>query len=362
MPRWLPARRPDHLYYGAPRDEARTRYRLLWAGAALVVVVLAGTAGYWLIGQGRWPIEDCAYIVFITITTVGYGEILPLGQSPHGRLFTMGLLAAGMGVSLYFLSSLTAFIVEGDLREAIWRRRMQSRLAKLKGHFIVCGTGRTGRCVVEELVRAGRDVVVIDADEEALDRLVGHFGDRVLAIRGDSTEEAVLYEAGVEQAAGLVAALALDRENLFICLTARGMNPSLRIVSRGVEDRAEAKLKQAGADVVICPTTIGGRRMAHDLLRPNVVGFLDLVGLDEQRKLTLEEVAIGAHSPLVGLKLVNSRIREVSNALVLGVVEAAGRRPSYNPPVDFEFAAGMTLIVLGESDAIERLTRYVQGS
>jgi voltage-gated potassium channel len=298
-------------------------------------------------------------MVLITVTTVGYGEVLPISEVPEGRLFTMALLVSGMGVSFYFLSSLTAFIIEGDLREALWRRKMHKRLNKLQGHFIVCGAGRTGDYVIDDLVRAGHQIVVVEKEGEALDRLTQRYGDAILTIRGDATEDRVLKDAGVDRAAGLVSALQSDQDNLFVSLSARELNDKLRIVARANAERAGRKLRQAGADVVVSPTHIGGRRMAHELLRPGVVGFLDFMAAEVERNLDIEEIKIVEESPLVGKKLMQSRIREVSNALVLAVID--GKRHNWNPSPSFVFEAGMSVIVLGEVEQIERLTRYIRG-
>ena len=359
---WLGRPSIKSLYYGAAvRERSTVRNRLLGAGLALLLVFGLGTCGYWLLGRGVWSVEDCAYMVLITITSVGYEEVLPVSLVQWGRPFTMLLIVTGMGVSVYFLSSLTAFIIEGDLREALWRRRMSKRLSNLSGHYIVAGAGQTGRHVAAELVRAEREVVVIEQAREQLDRLVIRYQDRVVGILGDATDDIVLREAGIERAAGIVSALEHDQDNLYVALSARQLNPALRIVARGNDERAAQKLRQAGADAVVSPATIGGKRMAHELLRPSVVGFLELIGPEasKARNLCIEEVVLPKGSPLQGRQLAKSNIRKVSNALVLAVFGPGDGDHTYNPPRDFVFQAGMTLIVLGERDEVERLHRYV---
>lgn len=350
--------RAGRFHYVQERDEGAVRRRLVFAGASVLSVVLLGTLGFHFVGRGAWPWRDCAYMVLITITTVGYAEVVPLDRVAYGREMAMLVMLGGMSVSFYFLSSLTAFIIEGDLREALWRRKMHKRLAKLKGHFVVCGAGRTGATVIEELLREGREVVVIERREEALSHVSRLHGERLIAIAGDATDDGVLEEAGVARAGGLVTTMELDQDNLFVALSARELNPALRIVSRATE-RATDKLLKAGANVVINPTHIGGRRMAHELVRPNVVGFLDFMARDLERSLNIEEIAIPLGSPLAGRKLSESTIREESNALVLAVVHQGVQ--TYNPPPSFALEAGMTLIVLGEREPIERLTRFVRG-
>jgi voltage-gated potassium channel len=347
-------------YAGQQADESTVRSRLAFAGLSLVVVCLIGTAGYYVVGDGKWSLEDCLYMVLITITSVGYGEVLPLAEAEGARTFTMVLLVGGMGVSFYFLSALTAFIIEGDLREALWRRRMTKQLFDLKDHYIVCGAGRTGRYVVDELVRAGRDVVVIERAADSFTALSLEHGEAFVALSGDATDDRVLKDAGVERAAGLVTALQLDQDNLFVALSARQLNPKLRIVSRANADRVTPKLKQAGADAIVSPTHIGGRRMAHELLRPNVVGFLDFMVRDKQRNLDIEEVSIPPRSPVAGRTLAKSRIREKSSALVLAVVTNGDA--TYNPPPDFVLDEGMMMLCLGEREQLDRLVRYIESA
>jgi voltage-gated potassium channel len=349
---------PPRLAHGAGGELVRRR--LIWSAGALAAVAGLGIGGYWLLGGGAWSLADCLYMVVITITTVGYQEALPVASVEGGRAFTMALLVGGMGVSVYALSSLTAFIVEGDLQQVLWRRRMQQRLEELSGHDILCGAGDLGGHVADELLRAGsRPLVVVDRDEGAIARLRERWGDRFFGLVGDATEDRVLLGAGVARAAGLATALPTDHENLFVALSARQHNPKLRVVSLGVDDRASDKLRRAGADVVVTPAHIGGKRMAYELLRPGVIGFIDfMVGFEEQ-SLDIEEVRLEAQSPLAGKTLANSRIREISTALVLAARDADGRR-TYNPPPDFRLTEGMYLIVLGERESIEKLTRYAR--
>lgn len=346
-------------YAGHATDDVQVRGRLAFAGLSLVIVCGIGTAGYYAIGGGTWSLEDCLYMVLITITSVGYGEVLPVAETEGARTFTMALLVGGMGVSFYFLSALTAFIIEGDLREALWRRRVTRRLFAMKDHYIVCGAGRTGRYVIDELIRAGRQVVIIERDARRFDAIRKEYGEDFIALEGDATDDGVLREAGVDRAAGLVTALQLDQDNLFVSLSARQLNPGLRIVSRANADRVTPKLKQAGADAIVSPTHIGGRRMAHELLRPNVVGFLDFMVRDKQRNLDIEEVPIPPESPVVGRTLAKSRIREKSSALVLAVLFDGDA--TYNPRPDFELNEGMTMLCMGEREQLDRLVRYVKG-
>lgn len=350
---------PGRLHYPETDRPDAVRKRLIFAGFSVVAVVAFGVVGYYVIGGGQWSLIDCAYMVLITITTVGYGEILPVHDVEMGRLFTMVLLASGMGVSIYFLSAMTAFIVEGDLREAIWRRRVRKRLHDLRQHYIVCGAGETGSSVVEELLDARQAVVVIERDPDRVERLARRVGaKRLISVEGDATEDAVLVECGLERAKGIVATLHTDRDNLFVTVTARQMNPHLHIVSRAIDERAGEKLLRAGANAVVNPNQIGGKRMAHELLQPGVVGFIDLIVRHNERSLAVQKCIVGADSPLDGVSMDASHIRDVSNALVLSVLHADGTTHTFNPSPDFIIESGMTLFVLGDDDALSRLSTY----
>jgi len=348
------------LYYPEVTRVDQVRRRLLFAGFSVAAVIALGIGGYWTLGAGRWPLIDCAYMVMITITTVGYSEVLPVDTVEYGRLFTMTLIASGMGVSVYFLSSMTAFIIEGDLREAIWRRRVRGKLHETEDHYIVCGAGETGSSVVEELVQTGRPVVVIERNGDHLDRLARRVGERFIALQGDATEDEILVESGLERARGIIATLHTDRDNLFVTVTARQMNPDARIVSRAVDERAGQKLLRAGAHAVVSPNQIGGMRMAHELLRPGVVGFMDLMVRHPDRNLTVHQCAVPAGSPLDGQTLAHSGIRQVSNALVLSVLHPDGETYTFNPPPTLVLRKDMVLFVLGDDHEVSQLQAYAQ--
>ena len=360
-------------------EKVVTLKRLWFAGSSMIAVYSTGALGYYWIGGGDWRFIDCLYMVLITLTTVGYGEVIPVTGNLTATLFTIFLLVSGLGVSAYFLSSLTAYILEGDLREAIWRRKMEREILNLKDHYIVCGAGEVGQNVIEQLLNGGRDVVVLELDEERLMRIDRRLNRHLLSVKGDATEDEMLKACGVEHAAGLVSALQTDRDNLFVVVSARQLNRGLRIISRATNDRAATKITRAGADVVVCPTTIGGLRMASEMMRPTVVGFIDLIVRDsEDNQLTVEELEIPPNSPLDGVELSRSEIRKVGNVLVLSVVRELteveqaqskaqgdgsakpGRKDhTFNPPPHFMLKAGMTLVALGELKDLSKLKEYV---
>ncbi len=351
--------------YAALRDESLSIFRrLAFSSGALATVIGFGVFGYWSLGNGTWSLFECLYMVLITITTVGYNETLPVSLTPNGRLFTLVLLVTGFGVVLYFFTTLATFILDGELGHTLWRRRMRKALDRLSDHYIICGAGETGRSVAEELLAEGRQVVVLERDAEHLDYLARRVGsDRFIGLMGDATEDELLIEAGLHRAKGIIATLHSDRDNLFVVVTARQLaGKSVRIVSRAIDDRARAKLERAGANAIVSPNHIGGRRMAHELLRPNVVGFIDLIVRDSDRTLSVEECLLPVHTPVHGRTLAKSGIRQVSQVLVLSVLLADGKRYEFNPAPDFVLESGMTLIVLGEPESIARLYAHVSGT
>jgi len=336
------------------------RRRLAIAFAAVVLVTALGVFGYYWLGQGTWTLGECLYMTVITLTTVGYGEVLrDFADVAHAREFTMLLVVLGVGTFLYFASTLTAIILEGDLQDVFRKRRMRKQIEKLSDHVIVCGIGSTGWHVVEELVTTAVPLCVIESHAERIERLAEHHP-TVPWIQGDATEDAVLVEAGVARARGVVAALPTDKDNLFVVVTARQANPSARIVARAIELRADEKIRKAGADAVVSPNYIGGMRMVAEMVRPHVVKFLDEMIRDKDKNLRIDEVAIGQRSPYVGQTLGGSRFRQVADVLVLAVRDATGGF-LYNPGPDLVLTDAMKLIVLGPLDAVQRLRKGIAG-
>lgn len=311
-------------------------------------MLAVGVVGYRLI-EG-WSLFDSLYMTVITLATVGYGETHPL--SFGGRVFTIGMILIGIGVLTYAFSSLTAFIVEGDLKDVLRRRRMQSKIAKLAGHFIVCGAGHTGRIILEELRKTGRDVVVIDNDPEVVKHLteVG-----AMALHGDATDDETLTAAGIERARGLFGALPTDPGNVFVAITARGLNAGLRIVSRQQERGAEGKLKRSGADVAVDPGLIGGLRMASEMIRPAAVGFLDSMIRAEGKVFRIEEVPVLDGVPLKGEPLGTVKGSEGEAALVLAVRLKDGKTYDINPVPSRPITPGEVLVAMGSKEQLKEL-------
>ena len=334
--------------------------RLYVAVLALMGFAVLGTQVYHSIGNGLWSWMDCFYMTVITLSTVGFAETLPgMQQNDMARAWTVMLIVLGSGTLLYFVSTFTAFIVEGDLLGAIKRTRMQKRIEHLENHIVVCGVGSTGHQVVEELVSTQAPFVAVDSDPVKIEKLLEELeGIDILYIVGDATDDHTLEQAGVARARGVVAALHDDKDNLFVTVTARSLNSKARIVAKTVEVSADNKLRRAGADAVVSPNRIGGMRMVSEMLRPHVVEFLDLMLRDKDKNLRFEELEIPAQSPLIGTQLKDTDIRSTTDVLVVAV-----RRPDdgfiYNPRPDLVLKQGMTLIVLAQTPEIIKLRKGI---
>ncbi len=331
------------------------RRRLLWSFILLGSVLLFGTLGYKLLvpGEALWK---CLYMTVITITTVGYDDVLNVSSEPAGAIFTIVLLFLGLGVLLYTVSAVTAFVVEGALTEALRRRKMEKRIAAMSGHYVVCGAGETGLRAAVELVSTGRAVVIVEKNPRRIARL-GRLLPDVPHLHADASEDEMLLAAGVERAAGLVSALGEDKDNVFVALSARRLAPRLRIVARAVEDRTVPKLKSAGADAVVSPNLIGGLRMASELVRPGTVSFLDTMLHGAGPAVRFEDLVIGEKSDLAGKSLAEANLTKEADVLVVAVRAPSGGDFRYGPPAATKLVPGMSLVVLGRSDDVLRLQR-----
>lgn len=312
-------------------------------------VLAGGTAGYNIIDGGKHPLIDYLYMTVISVTTVGFGEIFDLSQNPAGRIFTMGLIFTGMGVIVHFVTSLTAFLVEGDLKEIFRRNKMIETIKKMSDHYIVCGAGTIGAHIVQELHRTKRRLVVIDIDEPRLEALrEQHPG--IGTVSGDATENDTLLEAGLERAKGVVSAMDNDKDNLVVTISVKQIAPMARVIARCKDIRHSEKFKRAGADSVVSANFIGGLRMASEMIRPKVVGFLDIMLRDTERALRIEEVHVAGGGPADGKKISDLR----GYALLMAVVKPDGAY-EFNPKDDFTVTGGMTVIFMGSPEDRERL-------
>ncbi|MEO6317794.1 MAG: potassium channel protein [Acidimicrobiales bacterium] len=322
--------------------------RLGVALAALAVVVLAGTIGYLVLG---FEPLNAVYQTVTTISTVGFREVEPL--SPAGQVFTMVLILVGVGATLYALAAVVETILEGRLNELFGRRRMDKSIAAKHDHVIICGWGRVGRAIAAEVHAAKRDLVVVELDplrvaDESYDTVVG-----------DATDDDVLEAAGIDRAVALVAAVDSDAANSFIVLSARALREDLFIVARARGQDSEGKLRRAGADRIVNPQSIGGARMAAFVLQPHVAEFLDVVMHDRALEFRLEEVEVPAGSPLAGVTLGESFLRDRTGALVLALRDPDGQFRT-NPRSDTRIEPGEVIIAIGTPAELESLAELAR--
>jgi voltage-gated potassium channel len=323
--------------------------RLFLPLAAASLTVILGTLGYTLI-EG-WPLLDSLYMTVITLSSVGFKEVYDL--SGGGRLFTIILIVAGIGILGTAVTAVAGFLLEGELNGYLRGRRMRKELSQLSGHVIVCGGGRTGRFIAEDLLSTDQSLIVIEQSDEVLDALRRHCP-QVPVIVGDATQDHILRDAGIERAAGLITSLGSDKDNVFVVLSARALNPRLRIIARLDDEGNEAKLRSAGADEVVSPNALGGKRMAAFLLHPAAVQFVEMLMSAGRHRLHLEEVTISADSPLCGETLASSHIGRNTNTLVLGLRAPDGGY-TFNPGGKALLEGGHAMIVMGTHEEIENL-------
>ncbi|MBX5489611.1 MAG: potassium channel protein [Chloroflexi bacterium] len=321
---------------------------LLRPVALVVAVVVLGVAGYMVLE--RWSLLDALYMVITTLTTVGYGEIRPL--TPWGRAFTMVIIVLGVGTMLYTLTTLVQYAVEGGLERRLVRGRMQQQIDRLTEHVILCGYGRVGRQVAQEFQRERVPFVVVDSDEASIARAQA---DGCLVVHGNAVEDDVLLAAGIRRARILVTAVDSDVDNVYVTLSARGLNSRLFIVARASREEAEAKLQRAGADRVISPYQIGGRRMALLALRPLAVEFVDTILPGPTEDMLLEEFEVRQGSSLAGQPLGTVRNGTASGAIILAV--RRGSQLIRNPSADLVLQAGDELVAMGSKQALQALER-----
>lgn len=307
--------------------------------AFLLLVHLVGTAGYLAISGGRASVMDALYMTFITVATIGYGEVIDLSGGPWGRIFTMGVGFFGIGGSWYLFSTFTAFILETNLNQAYRRKRMESHIDRLSGHYIVCGIGRVGSYVADELVRTERDFVVIEASEAAIAAHEERTGRR-LWIHGDAADDTLLERAGIARAAGVFAVTGDDAKNLVVSLSSKQLNPAARVVARVHDQRNVDKTRRAGADEIVSPDFTGGLRIASAMLRPHAVNLMDMM-LHTADNLRVEEVPVppGAAPRRAG-DWIGRR-----DWILVAVRDTKGAW-AFNPAPDHPVSAGDPLVVI----------------
>lgn len=327
--------------------------KILLLVALILLLFAGGTLGYVII-EGA-SLLDGLYMTVITLASVGYREVVPL--SPNGQIFTIVLISLGVGTVSFTIFTIGGIVVEGQVRKIVGRRQLERQIQALKDHYIVCGYGRMGRVLVQQFQREGVEFVVVEDDEE---KLMAHAPPDLLYIIGDATAEDTLEAANIREAKGLISAVASDAENLFITLTARGMNPGLFILARAFDERSEGKLLLAGADRVVDPYRLGGMRLAHAILRPAVVEFVELATHRAHLELAMEEVQVSANSSVAGLPLRDSRIRSRFGHMIIAIKKGDGSMIS-NPPPEIVLEEGDVLITIGKTETLTELEAELAG-
>ena len=328
--------------------------RLYFVLVAIFIVIMVGSTGYYIMFGGKPKYMDCLYMTVISITSVGYGEVLDIADNIPAQIFTMLLITFGMGVILYGISTLTALIVEGELSGILRRKKMDKKIQKLNNHYIVCGGGDTGRHVLDELVKNREHVVLIEQDEENIERAKARvMEENLLYIKGDATDDQNLVAAGIERAAGIIISLPSDKDTLYVTMSARMLNRKIRIISKVVDQEIVFKLKTAGANNVVSPNYIGGLRMASEMIRPTVVDFLDSMLRSDRGNLRINQLVVTANSINVGKRIMESGLKDKFGLLVLGA-KLPAQEIEFNPNPSMMLRAGMALIVMGEVDNIDK--------
>ena len=339
----------------SPSSQTIQVLRLLyWALGTLAGVHVLGTVGYYLLMEGRYSWFDCFYMTFITVATIGFGEILDMSNNMSARAFTVLIGILGAGTLSFLFSTVTVVLVETDLNGSLRRRRMEKLIKKLSGHFIVCGYGRVGRNVGHELGATNRHFVAIDERLENLEAQKEK-NPGLLYLHGDASDDDMLLKADLVDAHGVFAVTGDDSRNLMIIITAKQLNPNVRVVARCGEVRNIEKMRKAGADAIVSPDFTGGMRIASAMIRPHVVSFLDEM-LKSEKRLRVEEIPVPPHfvpKPLSSLKL------RSSDYVLLAVRERS--EWVFNPPMDYELRSGYTIIAMASPHGRQELEEALIG-
>jgi voltage-gated potassium channel len=324
--------------------------KILTSLALLLLILIYGTSGYMLIENAN--LTDAIYMTVISITTVGFSEVIPL--SPAGKYFTIVLVFGGVGLFLFFVSLITQAMVEGGLQTFLGRRHMEKKLASLKDHYIVCGFGRIGKVISKILHENRRPFLIIENNPEEI-AAIEELG--YLVLRGDSTSDDILKKAHINDAKALIAVTSSDADNVYIILSARVLKPDIYILARSSGKKgAETKLLRSGANKVFSPYEIGARRMAQSLVRPTVIDFIDLTVHDGELGLRLEELRVSDKATFANKTLMQSGIRSEHDLIVVAIKREKGEM-LFNPNPNTEILPGDILVVLGEHTNIQGLEK-----
>jgi len=321
-----------------------------------ISIFLIGTLGFKIISGEQASILDCLYMTVITISTVGYSEVVDFSHNPAGRIFTTIFILLSLGTIAFAVSSITAFVVEGELKNILGRKKMEKEIKKLVNHYIVCGSDETAQTAIEELLLTRRPFVVIEPSAEKIEKLktLGP----LLFIQGDPLDEGILKEAGIDRAQGVFLSLPTDEANLFGTVTVRGLNPHVRIVAKVIDVRSQAKMIKAGATSAISPAYIGGMRMVSEMVRPAATTFLDMMLRDKEKVLRVEEITIKADSPLCGQTLAEAAIEEKTGALLVAIKKPFSTDYEFNPPRSHRIEANETLILIASPEMLDQIRSF----
>lgn len=326
----------------------------MWKPALLIFLMISiGVIGFHII-EG-WPLLDCLYMTIITIFTVGFQEVKSL--SPEGQVFTIFVILGGVGTALFAFTKIAETVFEGAVNEFWRRRKMEKKIQNLKDHYIICGCGRMGSTVMERLKEEKLPFVVIDNSEDELEEL--RQSTKYLFIKGDATQEEILMKAGIKKAKALAALLSSDADNLYLVLTVKLINPSLFVLAKAMDDEAERKIIQIGANKVVRPYKLSGLKIAQALIRPTVVDFMDLIIQRKELSLYMEEFNVKKGSKIANHNLIESDIRKYANVIVVAV-KKPGKDLIFNPTGEHTIEAGDTLLVLGDEKTIQQFeSRFI---
>ncbi len=327
--------------------------KVIFLFSGFTFILAGGTLGY--IYLEGYPFTDALYLTIITVATVGYGDMVP--HHPAGKLLTVVLVLVGVSFVMYMFSKIVEAMVEGELREILGKRQMKKQLSKLNNHYIICGHGRIGSVVCQLLQENNKSFVVIEKNPDEIQRIL--VKDYVV-IEGEASQDDILQKAGIERALALISVVSSDADNVFITLTAKGINPKIVVLARSSGEKgAEKKLRRAGADKVVSPYYIGGRRMAQAMLRPNITDFIDLTIYTRDMGLHLDEILVTENAFINGKSLIESNLRQKYNIIVIAI-KRVGERMHFNPKPETILFATDILIVLGKPDQISDLAKEMQ--
>jgi voltage-gated potassium channel len=313
----------------------------------LLIIVIGATGYHWIEG---WDAAEALYATIVTISTVGYGDFYP--QTAAGRFFTIILIIFGVGTMFYTVVLLAETVVETRLRALTGRKKLEKMISKMKNHYIICGCGRIGHLICQELKADKTDFVVIDNNPEVIQEIEE---EGFIYCRGDAKQDKILINAGIKRAKGIVCVLPTDAENLYVILTAKELNHDIFILSRSEEEESEHRLLRAGADRVMSPYTLGGMRMAMAILRPAMMDFIEITTRRQSLELRMEEVPVCDGSSVIGKSLEESEIRHRYGLIIVAVKKDSGKM-IFNPLASYIIEKGDKLIAMGEDENVKRFT------